>query len=251
MVTSLREHFIILSLSLAGGSFRHFLWQVCKELQSSSLSLLLLCPSSAVNKNKVWCLSARNEVAFPSMNACVQCQVEWGLGHPDLVSGTPACGRGLEWGPFQLSKSSLRLFSGIRLVQTSIFTIMLICGPAGYASIVKCWFVYSFFIFFPKGEVHFDAEPYNLCRGAAISLLWAAFGYCNSSRCSPATWPPALVLEDPGRRATGSWCWSPGSWHPHLQLCKKIWKCKQFFFSFLQGFPHKHSVPPTATFTDW
>lgn len=38
-----------------GGSFRHFLWQVCKELQSSSLSLLLLCPSSAVNKNKVSC----------------------------------------------------------------------------------------------------------------------------------------------------------------------------------------------------
>uniref|UniRef100_A0A4W2H0U3 HECT domain E3 ubiquitin protein ligase 4 n=1 Tax=Bos indicus x Bos taurus TaxID=30522 RepID=A0A4W2H0U3_BOBOX len=34
------------------GSFRHFLWQVCRELQSSSLSLLLLCPSSAVNKNK-------------------------------------------------------------------------------------------------------------------------------------------------------------------------------------------------------
>ncbi|NXE40091.1 HECD4 ligase, partial [Ptilorrhoa leucosticta] len=39
------------SFSLCG-SFRHFLWQVCKELQSSSLSLLLLCPSSAVNKNK-------------------------------------------------------------------------------------------------------------------------------------------------------------------------------------------------------
>ncbi|XP_066465637.1 probable E3 ubiquitin-protein ligase HECTD4 [Tiliqua scincoides] len=34
------------------GSFRHFLWQVCKELQSSLLSLLLLCPSSSVNKNK-------------------------------------------------------------------------------------------------------------------------------------------------------------------------------------------------------
>ncbi|XP_077691411.1 putative E3 ubiquitin-protein ligase HECTD4 isoform X3 [Eretmochelys imbricata] len=34
------------------GSFRHFLWQVCKELQSSLLSLLLLCPSSTVNKNK-------------------------------------------------------------------------------------------------------------------------------------------------------------------------------------------------------
>lgn len=42
-----------LSVCSAGGSFRHFLWQVCKELQSSSLSLLLLCPSSAVNKNKV------------------------------------------------------------------------------------------------------------------------------------------------------------------------------------------------------
>lgn len=38
-----------------GGSFRHFLWQVCKELQSSSLCLLLLCPSAAVNKNKVRC----------------------------------------------------------------------------------------------------------------------------------------------------------------------------------------------------
>ncbi|XP_026544984.1 probable E3 ubiquitin-protein ligase HECTD4 [Notechis scutatus] len=34
------------------GSFRHFLWQVCKELQSTLLSLLLLCPSSSVNKNK-------------------------------------------------------------------------------------------------------------------------------------------------------------------------------------------------------
>lgn len=46
----------------SGGSFRHFLWQVCKELQSSSLSLLLLCPSSAVNKNKVRYLSARNDI---------------------------------------------------------------------------------------------------------------------------------------------------------------------------------------------
>uniref|UniRef100_A0AAY5EB62 HECT domain-containing protein n=1 Tax=Electrophorus electricus TaxID=8005 RepID=A0AAY5EB62_ELEEL len=34
------------------GSFRHFLWQVCKELQSSALSLLLLCPSAAANHNK-------------------------------------------------------------------------------------------------------------------------------------------------------------------------------------------------------
>ncbi|XP_062371736.1 probable E3 ubiquitin-protein ligase HECTD4 isoform X2 [Sardina pilchardus] len=34
------------------GSFRHFLWQVCKELQSSALSLLLPCPSAAANRNK-------------------------------------------------------------------------------------------------------------------------------------------------------------------------------------------------------
>uniref|UniRef100_A0A8C3QF06 HECT domain E3 ubiquitin protein ligase 4 n=1 Tax=Cyanoderma ruficeps TaxID=181631 RepID=A0A8C3QF06_9PASS len=47
-----RKIFIVFPLSFPGGSFRHFLWQVCKELQSSSLSLLLLCPSSAVNKNK-------------------------------------------------------------------------------------------------------------------------------------------------------------------------------------------------------
>ncbi|GCB74378.1 hypothetical protein scyTo_0003468, partial [Scyliorhinus torazame] len=30
----------------------HFLWQVCKELQSSALSLLVPCPSSAANRNK-------------------------------------------------------------------------------------------------------------------------------------------------------------------------------------------------------
>ncbi|XP_063042342.1 probable E3 ubiquitin-protein ligase HECTD4 isoform X2 [Engraulis encrasicolus] len=34
------------------GSFRHFLWQVCKELQGSALSLLLPCPSAAANRNK-------------------------------------------------------------------------------------------------------------------------------------------------------------------------------------------------------
>lgn len=34
-----------------GGSFRHFLWQVVRELQSSVLPLLLPCPSSAVGVN--------------------------------------------------------------------------------------------------------------------------------------------------------------------------------------------------------
>ena len=35
-----------------GGSFRHFLWQVARELESSVLNLLLLCPSAASHKNK-------------------------------------------------------------------------------------------------------------------------------------------------------------------------------------------------------
>lgn len=42
-----------MSYVFSGGSFRHFLWQVCKELQSSALSLLLPCPSAAANRNKV------------------------------------------------------------------------------------------------------------------------------------------------------------------------------------------------------
>lgn len=41
-----------------GGSFRHFLWQVCKELQSNILSLLLPCPSSASSRSKVWLAQA-------------------------------------------------------------------------------------------------------------------------------------------------------------------------------------------------
>ena len=35
------------------GSFRHFLWQVIRELQSSRLQLLMPCPSSAAGVNKV------------------------------------------------------------------------------------------------------------------------------------------------------------------------------------------------------
>ncbi|XP_042636541.1 probable E3 ubiquitin-protein ligase HECTD4 [Orycteropus afer afer] len=46
------------------GSFRHFLWQVCKELQSSALSLLLLCPSSAVNKNKGKCILTPSPITY-------------------------------------------------------------------------------------------------------------------------------------------------------------------------------------------
>ena len=41
-----------LSLSLpSGGSFRQFLWQVVRELQSSVLPLLMPCPSSASGLN--------------------------------------------------------------------------------------------------------------------------------------------------------------------------------------------------------
>lgn len=38
-------------LFAVGGSFRHFLWQVVRELQSSVLPLLLPCPSSSVGIN--------------------------------------------------------------------------------------------------------------------------------------------------------------------------------------------------------
>ena len=35
-----------------GGSFRHFLWQAVRELQSPLLPILTVCPSSAVGVNK-------------------------------------------------------------------------------------------------------------------------------------------------------------------------------------------------------
>ena len=35
------------------GSFRHFLWQVIKELHSTRLQILMSCPSSAAGVNKV------------------------------------------------------------------------------------------------------------------------------------------------------------------------------------------------------
>lgn len=35
-----------------GGSFRHFLWQVVRELQSPLLPVLIQCPSSAAGINK-------------------------------------------------------------------------------------------------------------------------------------------------------------------------------------------------------
>ena len=38
-------------LNTLGGSFRHFLWQVVRELQSSVLPILLPCPSGAAGIN--------------------------------------------------------------------------------------------------------------------------------------------------------------------------------------------------------
>ena len=40
------------SYASLGGSFRHFLWQVVRELQSSMLPLLLPCPSSSIAVNQ-------------------------------------------------------------------------------------------------------------------------------------------------------------------------------------------------------
>lgn len=47
------------------GSFRHFLWQVITELQSSRLQLLMPCPSSAAGVNKVWYLLPASFVMSP------------------------------------------------------------------------------------------------------------------------------------------------------------------------------------------
>lgn len=54
-----------------GGSFRHFLWQVCKELQSSALSLLLPCPSAAANRNKVRLISEEKFSVCPVLDTFV------------------------------------------------------------------------------------------------------------------------------------------------------------------------------------
>lgn len=54
LIHLIQINFYIKSLYFSiGGSFRHFLWQVCKELQSNILSLLMPCPSSASNRSKV------------------------------------------------------------------------------------------------------------------------------------------------------------------------------------------------------
>lgn len=42
-----------------GGSFRHFMWLMARELQSQHVNLLIPCPSTAANKNKVrFCLQS-------------------------------------------------------------------------------------------------------------------------------------------------------------------------------------------------
>lgn len=47
-----RNESLIFLMSI-GGSFRHFLWQVVKELQSPVLPILIPCPSGAAGINKV------------------------------------------------------------------------------------------------------------------------------------------------------------------------------------------------------
>lgn len=63
-----------------GGSFRHFLWQVCKELQSSALSLLLPCPSAAANRNKV----RKHPFARAIISLAVHARVSF---HVDVIQG--------------------------------------------------------------------------------------------------------------------------------------------------------------------
>ena len=51
-VNSITCFFRFFFLSCQGGSFRHFLWQVVRELQSPLLPLLSLCPSHSAGINK-------------------------------------------------------------------------------------------------------------------------------------------------------------------------------------------------------
>uniref|UniRef100_A0A2C9KB19 HECT domain-containing protein n=1 Tax=Biomphalaria glabrata TaxID=6526 RepID=A0A2C9KB19_BIOGL len=52
MLLMLDKSKVISSSFTPGGSFRHYLWQVARELTSPSLSLLLPCPSSSAGINK-------------------------------------------------------------------------------------------------------------------------------------------------------------------------------------------------------
>ena len=45
-------YFNVFMFFFPGGSFRHFLWQVARELEGSVLDLLMPCPSSASHKNR-------------------------------------------------------------------------------------------------------------------------------------------------------------------------------------------------------
>ena len=56
----------LIYLAFLGGSFRHFLWQVVRELQSPVLPILIPCPSGAAGVNKVSDLLCISEVMiFP------------------------------------------------------------------------------------------------------------------------------------------------------------------------------------------
>jgi len=50
---------------LIGGSFRHFLWQIVKELQSPLLPILMACPSSAAGINKGKYILVPGPLTFP------------------------------------------------------------------------------------------------------------------------------------------------------------------------------------------
>jgi hypothetical protein len=45
-----------LFLPRLGGAYRHFMWIIAREVQSSHLGLLIPCPSAAANRNKVQAL---------------------------------------------------------------------------------------------------------------------------------------------------------------------------------------------------
>lgn len=63
--THARTHKHTNYMIFTGGSFRQFLWQIVKELQSPLLPILMACPSSAVGINKGKYILVPGSLTFP------------------------------------------------------------------------------------------------------------------------------------------------------------------------------------------
>lgn len=178
----------------AGGSFRHFLWQVCKELQSSALSLLLPCPSAAANRNKV-IFSFQLPDMFPLFF----------------------------FSRYLFYQKIRKYLTLVRLLLPELFS------PTWWKLLGKgiIWFIV---VFVPSsGEVHPHSLPYQLCRGTVAALFWPATRHSHTCRCATSTGPTGLLLEGACWWASWPRAGPTRSWCAHLQLCQEIWKRKSVF----------------------